>query len=91
MRRQIMPNNINPLEKRPMRHRSQMNDGSSNVPANDRLHDVETIARRLDISSKTVRRKIDRGELGHYRVGRLLRISEGQFQEYLASVHGGRP
>jgi excisionase family DNA binding protein len=36
-----------------------------------------------------VRRMIDRGELGHYRVGRLVRVGERQFQEYLTRVQGG--
>jgi excisionase family DNA binding protein len=72
-----------------MTSQNQIFSASVEPPANEQLRDVETIARRLNVSSKTVRRMIDRGELGHYRVGRLLRVSERQFQEYLARVHGG--
>jgi excisionase family DNA binding protein len=61
----------------------------SALPANDRLHDIDTIARRLDVSAKMVRRLIGRGELGYYRVGRLVRISEAQFQEYLGRARQG--
>jgi excisionase family DNA binding protein len=64
-------------------------DESGTAPDNDRLHDVETIARRLNVSSKTVRRRIDSGELACYRVGRLLRVSERQYQNYLAGVQRG--
>jgi excisionase family DNA binding protein len=58
-------------------------------PANEQLHDVKTIARRLNVSIKTVRRLIKQGELGCYRVGRLLRVSERQLQEYLARARRG--
>lgn len=47
------------------------------------LHDIPTIARRLRISEKTVRRLIARHELRAYRVGRQLRISEDQLQRFL--------
>jgi excisionase family DNA binding protein len=47
------------------------------------LHDVATVASRLDVSEKTVRRMIDRGELPAHRVGRLLRISDGDLADYL--------
>jgi excisionase family DNA binding protein len=67
-----------------------MNEDACNTPDNDRLHDVDTIARRLNVSTKFVRRRIDCGELGHYRLGRLVRISERQFQEYLTRVHRSR-
>ena len=50
----------------------------------DVLHDLEVIAKRLDVSTKTVRRLIDRGELPHLRVGRLVRVSERDFADYLA-------
>jgi excisionase family DNA binding protein len=65
-------------------------DEPRNASAKEQLHDVETIARQLGVSSKTVRRMIERGELGHYRVGHLLRISEVQVQEYLARSRRGR-
>jgi excisionase family DNA binding protein len=68
-----------------------MNDQEiSATPTNDRLHDVDTIARRLNVSIKMVRRLIDRGELGFHQVGRLVRIGEAQYQQYLARVRRDR-
>jgi excisionase family DNA binding protein len=67
-----------------------MNNESSTAPKYDRLHDLDKIASRLNVSTKTVRRLIGRGELGFHRVGRLVRVSEGQYQEYLARVREGR-
>ena len=51
-------------------------DESTTAPANDRLHDLDTIARRLNVATKTVRRMIARGELGYHQVGRLKRVSD---------------
>jgi excisionase family DNA binding protein len=56
--------------------------------ADDRLHDLGTIAGRLNVSTKMVRRLIDRGELGYHQVGRLKRVSDGQYLEYLSGVGG---
>jgi excisionase family DNA binding protein len=46
--------------------------------------DVPAVARRLQVSGKTVRRLIDRGELAVHRIGRLLRMSEADLQSYVA-------
>jgi excisionase family DNA binding protein len=59
------------------------------APAVGQLHDLDTIARRLNISTRTARRLIVRGELGHYRVGRLLRVSDAQYSEYLMRIKRG--
>ena len=72
-----------------MTSQNQISSVSEESPANEQLHDVETIARRLNVSIKTVRRVIDRGELGCYRVGRLLRVSELQLKEYLTRARWG--
>jgi excisionase family DNA binding protein len=64
-------------------------DESDTPPANAQLHDLEAIARRLNISIRTVRRLIVRGELGYHRVGRLLRVSDRQYFEYLSDVKQG--
>jgi excisionase family DNA binding protein len=37
---------------------------------------VAGVAPRLDVSAKTVRRMIERGDLPTHRIGKLLRISE---------------
>ncbi len=67
-------------------------DESSAAEAVGRLHDLDTIARRLNITTKTVRRMIVRGELGYHQVGRLKRVSDGQYLEYLSRVkRGPRP
>lgn len=42
----------------------------------ERFLGVAGVAKRLDVSQKTVRRKIAAGELPALRVGKLLRISE---------------
>jgi excisionase family DNA binding protein len=61
----------------------------SSAPVNEQLRDLDTIARRLNVSTKMVRRLIGRGELGYHQVGRLKRVSEGQYQEYLLRVRRG--
>lgn len=50
-----------------------------------RLLDVLAVARRLDVSPKTVRRMITRGELPVHRLGRLIRISPQDLDAYLTS------
>ena len=47
------------------------------------MRDIRAIAHRLDVSEKTVRRLIARGELHAYRIGRQLRISEKDFLHFL--------
>ncbi len=56
----------------------------------ERLHDVATVGARLDVSVKTVRRMIERGELPAHRIGKLLRISETDLLDYLARAHSNR-
>jgi excisionase family DNA binding protein len=66
-------------------------DESSAAEAVGQLHDLDTIARRLNITTKTVRRMIARGELGYHQVGRLKRVSDGQYLEYLTRIKRGPP
>ena len=47
------------------------------------MRDIATIARRLKVSDKTVRRFIARGELRAYRIGRQLRISDQDYFRFL--------
>jgi len=61
-----------------------MSNSAGGSAAADTLNDLEVIAKRLDVSIKTVRRLIDNGELPHHRIGRLVRVSERDFAEYLA-------
>jgi excisionase family DNA binding protein len=65
-------------------------DESGPALAVGQLHDLDTIAGRLNISTRTVRRLVVRGELGSHRVGRLLRVSDAQYLEYLSRVKQGR-
>ena len=65
-------------------------DESGAALAVGQLHDLDTIAGRLNISVRTTRRLIVRGELGSHRVGRLLRVSDAQYLEYLSRVKQGR-
>ncbi|HEU4329417.1 MAG TPA: helix-turn-helix domain-containing protein [Roseiflexaceae bacterium] len=51
----------------------------------DPILDVEDVAKRLKISVSTVRRLVREGELSAYRIGKQLRFSENQIQEYLKS------
>jgi excisionase family DNA binding protein len=60
-------------------------DEFATVPV-DQLHDLDTIAGRLGVTTKTVRRLLARGELAFYQVGRLKRVSDRQYQQYLARV-----
>lgn len=48
------------------------------------LLDIQAVARRLDVSPKTVRRMIARGELPVHRIGRLIRISPQDLDACLA-------
>jgi excisionase family DNA binding protein len=42
----------------------------------ERFLSVAEVAKRLDVSTKTVRRMIDRGDLPAHRVGKLVRVSD---------------
>ena len=53
------------------------------------LRSVEEVAPVLGVSTKTVRRLIDRGDLLAHRVGRCIRVSDADLRSYLASTRGG--
>ena len=48
-----------------------------------RLLSVASVAKRLQVSTKTVRRWIETGVLRVHRLGRCVRISETDLQEFL--------
>lgn len=52
------------------------------------LQTIETIAKWCEVSTKTVRRWIDRGELDAYRLGRQLRVSERDLELFLRERRG---
>ena len=62
---------------------------SQRPPGGDRgdpapcLLSVATVADRLEVSAKTVRRWIEAGELTIHRLGRSVRIGETDLQKFL--------
>ena len=50
---------------------------------------IALVADRLAVSSRRVRRLIDRNELPVHRIGRAARISEDDLARYLASTRHG--
>jgi excisionase family DNA binding protein len=56
------------------------------VPANTPLLTINEVARHENISPRTVRRQIERGELSYYRIGRAIRISPEDLAAYLKMV-----
>jgi excisionase family DNA binding protein len=59
-------------------------DSRTQLLAAHSLLDIPAVATRLGVSSKTVRRLIDRAELAVHRIGRLLRVSEADLHSYVA-------
>jgi excisionase family DNA binding protein len=55
------------------------------TPRTEPLLDLGTVAFRLGVSLKTVRRMIELGELAVHRINRLLRVSEADLQHYVAA------
>jgi len=49
-----------------------------------RLLSVEETAHELNVSTKTIRRLIERGELRAHRVGRCIRLSADELRLYLS-------
>lgn len=50
-----------------------------------RLLSIPEAADQLGVSEKTIRRNIQRGDLVAHRIGRLLRIAEGDLAVFIAS------
>ena len=48
-----------------------------------RLLSVAAVAGRLQVSTKTVRRWVEAGKLRIHRLGRCVRISEADLQEFI--------
>ncbi len=55
---------------------------------NLQLRTIESIAELCQVSTRTVRRWIDRGELDAYRLGRQLRVSERDLELFLRERRG---
>jgi excisionase family DNA binding protein len=52
-------------------------------PSEGRFLTVSEAAARLQVSAKTIRRLIERGDLPALRIGRLVRIPEESFERFL--------
>jgi excisionase family DNA binding protein len=50
------------------------------------LLSVQQVAQILNVSTKTVRRKIECCEIHHHRIGRAVRISTEDLRAYTSSV-----
>lgn len=53
-------------------------------PETVELYTLTQIAHKAHVSVKTVRRLIARGELRTHRIGAQIRVSDGDWQAYLA-------
>ena len=69
------------LEPRP----HNRSDKAAQTPEQPPLQSISTIAQRLDVSEKSVRRYIERGLLRAYKIGGQIRISEEDLMAFLAS------
>ena len=49
-----------------------------------KLLTIPDVAERLNVSTRTVRRRVDAGDLVVHRIGRVVRISEGDLRVFLA-------
>ena len=76
------PRRMTDLEPQPHKLPGEV-DGTPDQPST--LHSIPTVAERLDVSEKSVRRCIGRGELPAYRIGGQIRISEEDLQNFLGS------
>jgi excisionase family DNA binding protein len=63
------------------------NEAMQSQPAADLLQllSVDDASAILSVSSKTVRRMIDQGELPTCRLGRLVRVRRSDLERYIAS------
>ena len=52
--------------------------------AGTRVLSIQAVAQQLDVSTKTVRRWVDRGELPHHRLGRAIKITQPDLSVFMA-------
>ena len=58
-------------------------DRAASLPKITPLLTIEMIAKSSNVSSRTVRRWIDDGDLVAHHLGRLVRVSETDYQDFL--------
>ncbi|WP_176542209.1 helix-turn-helix domain-containing protein [Bacillus sp. AFS075034] len=51
----------------------------------EKLHTIKEVAEYFRVSDRAVKQWVKDGSLEHYKVGRLVRISEEHVQKFLAS------
>ena len=56
------------------------------IPRRTKLLTIKVVAKRLDLSIRTIRRMIDRGKLPAHRVGSAVGISEDDLETCLYRV-----
>ena len=61
---------------------------NANLRQTQQFYTVAQIAELLDVSQRSVRRWVDRGELVAHRFGRNLRVSGGDFDTFLIRRRG---
>jgi len=76
------------LTKTGMASAAELASGKVLEGVNTKWHvlSVAEVAVRLDVSPKTVRRMIDRGDLRAHRIGRLVRVGERSLADYLGKA-----
>ena len=57
----------------------------SPTPISGQLLSISAVAKRLDVSIKTVRRLVDDKSIAIHRIGRQIRISEADLAAYVQS------
>lgn len=55
----------------------------------ERLLTITEVSRKLRVSERQIRRYCESGDLGAYKVGRLWRIPENTFIEWMENHHNG--
>ena len=55
----------------------------------ERLMRVQELAAYLQCSVTTVRRIVSRGEIPHYRIGKMVRFRRREIDSWLAAYHEG--
>jgi excisionase family DNA binding protein len=57
--------------------------------ARENLMTAREVATYLNCSAATIRRMAARGEIPHYRLGKLVRFRSGDVEAWLSSIHSG--
>ena len=65
-------------------------DAGREIGSDERYFTIAEIAEKLCISQKSVRRKIDKGELPAVRFGKLLRVGERRYATYITRARLGK-